>query len=94
MDRTTNPLAISAAALARSADLDQTLSALLGAATESTGAVVGAVLVEDPDRPGLQLLASTGMSPEADRSFEADANDESNPIAVAARELSPRWGTS
>jgi len=92
MDRSTNPLATSAAALARSADLDQTLAALLGAATDATGAVVGAVLVEDPDRPGLQLLASTGMSPDADRIFEADANDENHPVAVAARELSPRMG--
>jgi diguanylate cyclase (GGDEF)-like protein len=92
MDRSTNPLAISAAALARSGDLDQTLAALLGVASEATGAAVGAVLVEDPDRPGLQLLASTGMSPEADRAFEADANGEDHPVAVAARELAPRMG--
>ena len=81
MDRSTNPLATGAAALARSADLDQTLAALLGAATNATGAVVGAVVIEDPDRPGLQLLASTGISP-------GDAHSRPTPTTRTTRS---RW---
>jgi diguanylate cyclase (GGDEF)-like protein len=93
MDRTTATLATSAAALAHAGGLDQTLSALLGAAAEATGALVGAVFLEDPDRPGLQLMASVGMTAEADQAFAQAVADESHPVAVAARELSPRFGT-
>lgn len=87
MDRSTDTLVASAAALAHGGDLDQTLSTLLGAAAGATGAARGAAFLQDPDRPGLQLGASLGMSPEADHAFEAAVNEESHPVAVAAREL-------
>jgi diguanylate cyclase (GGDEF)-like protein len=93
MDRSTDTLATSAAALAHGGDLDQTLSALLGAAAGATGATMGAALLEDPDRPGLQLTASLGMNPETDRSFEAAVNEPSHPVAVAARGLTPSFGS-
>ena len=93
MDRPTDTLATSAAALAHGGDLDQTLSALLGAAAGATGAPLGAAFLEDPDRPGLQLSASVGMSPEADRTFEAAVNEATHPVAIAARELTASFGT-
>ncbi len=93
MDRTTEALAASAAALAHGGDLDQTLSALLNAATAATAATFGAAFLEDPDRPGLQLSASFGMSPEGDRSFEAAVNVEGHRVGVAARELTSSFGS-
>jgi diguanylate cyclase (GGDEF)-like protein len=94
MDRSTNTLAASAAALAHGGDLDQTLATLLGAAAGATDAAMAAAFLEDPDRPGLQLTASLGMSAEADRSFEAAVNDEGHPVAIAARELTASFGTT
>src|SRR5450755_4632276 len=67
MDRSTDTLATSAAALAHGGDLDKTLSALLGAAAAATGGPIAVAFLEDPDRPGLQLSASIGMTPEGDR---------------------------
>jgi len=93
MDQLTDTLATSAAALAHGGELDQTLSALLGAAAGATGAQLGVAFLEDPDRPGLQLSGSFGMSPEAGTKFEAAVNDEDHPVALAARELTPSFGT-
>jgi diguanylate cyclase (GGDEF)-like protein len=94
MDRPTDTLAVSAAALAHGGDLDQTLSTLLGAAAGATGAAMGAAFLEDPDRPGLQITASLGMTPENDQSFEAAVNEPSHPVAIAARDLTPRFGSA
>ena len=94
MDRPTDTLAVSAAALAHGGDLDQTLSTLLGAAAGATGAAMGAAFLEDPDRPGLQITASLGMTPENDEAFEAAVNEASHPVAVAARELTARFGST
>ncbi len=94
MDRSTDTLAASAAALAHGGDLDQMLTALLGAAAGATGAAMGAAFLQDPDRPGLELTASLGMSPEADHTFEAAVNDATHPVAVAARELTISFGGS
>jgi diguanylate cyclase (GGDEF)-like protein len=93
MDRSTDTLATSAAALAHGGDLDQTLAALLRAAAEATGAPMGAAFLEDPDRPGLQLGASFGMSPETDKTFEAAVNVEGHRVATAARELTASFGS-
>lgn len=93
MDRLTDTLATSAAALAHGGELDQTLSALLAAAAGATGAQLGVAFLEDPDRPGLQLSGAFGMTPEAGKKFEAAVNDEDHPVALAARELTPSFGT-
>ncbi len=93
MDRSTDTLATSAAALAHGGDLDQTLAVLLGAATAATGVPLAVAFLEDPDRPGLQLSASVGMSPEADRTFEAAVNVAGHRVAVAARDLTPYFGS-
>lgn len=86
MDRPTELLATSAAALARGRDLDQTLAALLQATARAVDAEVGAVFLQDPDRPELQLIATVGMPSEADPAFEAEARAADHPIAIAARE--------
>jgi diguanylate cyclase (GGDEF)-like protein len=93
MDRSTDTLATSAAALAHGGDLDQTLSALLGAAAAATGEPIAVAFLEDPDRPGLQLSASIGMTPEGDRSFEAAVNVEGHRVLAAARDLTPSFGS-
>jgi diguanylate cyclase (GGDEF)-like protein len=86
MDRPTELLALSAAALARGRDLDQTLATLLKETARAVDAEVGAVFLQDPDRPELQLVATVGMPPEADPAFEAEARLDDHPIATAARE--------
>ncbi len=93
MDRSTEALATSAAALAHGGDLDQTLSALLAAAAAATGVPLAVAFLEDPDRPGLQLSASIGMTPEADRTFEAAVNGEDHRVAAVARDLTPSFGS-
>ncbi|HEY2888857.1 MAG TPA: GGDEF domain-containing protein [Candidatus Limnocylindrales bacterium] len=93
MDRSTDTLATSAAALAHGGDLDKTLSALLEAAAAATGGPLGVAFLEDPDRPGLQLSASIGMTPEADQSFEAAVNVEGHRVLTAARDLTPSFGS-
>ncbi len=93
MDRSTDTLATSAAALAHGGDLDQTLSALLAAAATATDGPLAVAFLEDPDRPGLQLSASIGMTPEADRTFEAAVNVEGHRVAAVARDLTPSFGS-
>ncbi|MGH2465809.1 MAG: GGDEF domain-containing protein [Candidatus Limnocylindrales bacterium] len=93
MDRSTDTLAASAAALAHGGDLDKTLTALLGAATAATDGPMAVAFLEDPDRPGLQLSASIGMTPEGDQAFEAAVNVEGHRVLTAARDLTPSFGS-
>jgi diguanylate cyclase (GGDEF)-like protein len=93
MDPLTDTLATSAAALAHGGDLDQTLSALLGAAVAASGMPLAVAFLEDPDRPGLQLSASIGMTAEGDRTFEAAVNVEGHRVLAAARDLTPSFGS-
>lgn len=86
MDRPTELLVTSAAVLARGRDLDQTLADLLQETARAVDAVVGAVFLQDPDRPELQLVATVGMAAESDPTFEAEARAEDHPISTAARE--------
>ena len=80
-------LAAAAAALARSSDLDETLTALLELAAATGGAEAAAVFLQDPDRPDLQLAASIGLSPEDATRLAAAVADEAHPVArIAAGE--------
>jgi diguanylate cyclase (GGDEF)-like protein len=45
---------------------------------------MAAILVEDPDRPGLQVAASRGFDDAARDQLAADATDPANPFAEAA----------
>ncbi len=70
------------AAAAAGAELDASLQAILNAGATGLDAVLGAIFLQDPDRPGLTLAASVGM-PDPSR-LEAEAQDASHPFAEAA----------
>jgi diguanylate cyclase (GGDEF)-like protein len=80
--RSTLPAAITAVATAP--NLDEALRAILGAGTETLGAVSSAVLLADPDRPGLQLAAATGLDAAAATALAEDAQDQGHPFASVA----------
>lgn len=86
-------LAAGAAALARSADLDAALAALVEAGCAATGADVAVVFAQDPDRAGLSMLAARGLPDEAIEAFDAEVQaDEAHPIRRAAAERSDTVG--
>jgi diguanylate cyclase (GGDEF)-like protein len=70
-----------AAALARGADIESSLGQLLGAAIAAAGASFGAVLVQDPDLPDVEVGASVGI---ADPSPDSVVELAGGPAAVAA----------
>jgi len=80
--RSTLPAVITAVATA--ADLDAALRAIVEAGSESLGAISAAVLLADPDRPGLQLAAATGLDDVAAAALADDAQDPGHPFATAA----------
>jgi diguanylate cyclase (GGDEF)-like protein len=80
--RSTLPAAITAVATA--ADLDTALRAILETGAESLGAISAAVLLADPDRPGLQLAASTGLDAASATALADDAQDQGHPFATVA----------
>jgi diguanylate cyclase (GGDEF)-like protein len=87
--RGTLPAAIEA--VAGSSDLDTALTGLLTAASAALGASMSAILVQDPDRPGLQIMASTGMD-DASRARLVEAlADPADPFVAAAGDLSPTF---
>ena len=77
-------LASAVAAVASGSELDSTLETVLAAAVEGLGAMTGAILVQDPERPGLQLTAWQGLDGPAATRLAADAQDPADPFAVAA----------
>ncbi|HYN48868.1 MAG TPA: GGDEF domain-containing protein [Candidatus Nanopelagicales bacterium] len=95
-DRSTDPrtlLAAAAHALARGADLDATLEALLGDAAAATGAELAALFTWGGAGDVLQLTASHGFPPPARGPFEAEvAGNPDHPIAIAARTARPMIG--
>jgi diguanylate cyclase (GGDEF)-like protein len=74
-------LAAGAAALARGGDLEASLRQLLGAAIDASGASFGAVLVQDPDLPDVEVGAAIGI---ADASPDAVVDLAGGAAAVAA----------
>ena len=70
------------AAATAGAELDATLQAILDAGAAGLGAAVGAIFLQDPDRPGLTLAASAGMADVA--RLEADVSDPTHPFTEAA----------
>jgi diguanylate cyclase (GGDEF)-like protein len=87
--RATLPAAIDA--VAGAVDLDSGLSALLTVAAAELGASMSAVLVQDPDRPGLTIAATTGMDEAARAALTAATADPADPFAAAAGDLSPTF---
>jgi diguanylate cyclase (GGDEF)-like protein len=77
------PLVTAIEAVAGASDLEQALDGLLGA-TAGLQPAMAAILVEDPDRPGLQVVASRGFDDAAREQLAADAADPAHPFAEAA----------
>ena len=71
-------------AVAGAGDLETALDGLVTAAASALGASMGAVLVQDPDRPGLQPVATHGFDEAAAARLADDVADPSHPFAVAA----------
>jgi diguanylate cyclase (GGDEF)-like protein len=71
-------------AVARSAGLEAALEGVLAAAAEALRPTMGAVLISDPDRPGLQLVASRGMDGAAATRLSVAVADPADPFATAA----------
>jgi diguanylate cyclase (GGDEF)-like protein len=85
MDATqsTASLAGALSVVAAAEDLEAALNAVLDAAGGLQPAM-SAILVQDPDRPGLQVVASRGFGPEATDQLASDALDPAHPFAEAA----------
>ena len=79
------PLAGLIEAVATAPDLEPALDAVLAAAAGLNPAMA-AVLVQDPDRPGLQVAASAGFDDASRAQLAEDAGDPANPFAEAATE--------
>lgn len=89
------PLAVlttAADALARGADLDTVLGSILGAAVEATGALRATVLLQDPDRPDLELAGAIGYDDEMIAAAEVASRDPADPMVVAAQTRTPAFG--
>jgi diguanylate cyclase (GGDEF)-like protein len=77
--RATLPTAISA--VAEASNLDGALRAIIEAGAEALEATSGAVVLADPDRPGLQLAASVGIDAAGASALAADLEDAGHPFA-------------
>ena len=65
-------------------DLESALDGVLSAVDAALAPSLGAVLMSDPDRPGLQLAAVHGMDEDAAARLGLDVADPLNPFTVAA----------
>jgi diguanylate cyclase (GGDEF)-like protein len=90
---TSDPLAALVAAIdavATAGDLEPALEGVL-AATASLGPAMAAILVQDPDRPGLQVVATTGFDGAAREQLAMDTADPAHPFAEAAAGRTPSF---
>ena len=74
------------AALARGADLDQTLGSLVGAAVAAVGAASAAISLQDPDRPAPELTFTVGLDEAGQAALGEAVAGEDHPLAVAGRD--------
>lgn len=79
--RTQLPAAIEAAT---GDDLDVALTAILDAGVAALRPASAAIFLEDPDRAGLQLVASAGLDDAAAAALATDAQDPTHPFASVA----------
>ncbi len=89
MDRSTDLLAESAAALAASDDLDGTVARLLALATRTFHAAFAAVTLQDPDRAELTVALTVGLDDAERAAFEAEVAAADGAIGIAARDRTP-----
>jgi diguanylate cyclase (GGDEF)-like protein len=79
-------LAATAGAVARAADLDVALGAILAAAKATVDPVLGVVVIQDPDRADLAVAASIGLDAEGEAALTRVMTDPAHPFRVAAAE--------
>jgi diguanylate cyclase (GGDEF)-like protein len=84
-------LASSIEAVAAAADLEAALDGVLATATSSLGAAMGAILVQDPDRAGLQVVAARGFDEAAKAQLAVDAAGPADPFAQAVATRIPTF---
>lgn len=70
--------------VAAAGDIETALDAIVTAAATALGATMGAILMQDPDRPGLQPVATYGFEEAAAARLALDVADTSHPFAEAA----------
>ena len=73
-------LASAIEAVAGAGTLEAMLDGVLAAAVAGLAPAMGAIFVSDPDRPGLQLVASHGMDADADARLSAAVEDPADPF--------------
>ena len=79
-------LVAGAAALARGADLDGTLDALVGAAVAAVGAASAAISLQDPDRPAPELTFTVGLDEAGQAALVEAVAGADHPLAIAGRD--------
>jgi diguanylate cyclase (GGDEF)-like protein len=78
--RTQLPAAIEAAT---AANLDAALGGILAVGVAALGPLTAAILLADPDRPGLQLAASVGLDEEGAAALAESAQAADHPFSAA-----------
>lgn len=78
-------------AAAASDGLEAALDGVLAAAVAGLRATSGAILVQDPDRPGLQVVAAHGLDIAAKTQLTAAVADPAHPFAAAATTRISTW---
>jgi diguanylate cyclase (GGDEF)-like protein len=71
-------------AVSAAGTLEAMLDGVLAAAVTGLTPSMGAIFVSDPDRPGLQLVASHGMDEDATGALSTAINDPADPFTTAA----------
>jgi diguanylate cyclase (GGDEF)-like protein len=74
------------AALARGADLDDTLGSLVGAAVAAVGAASAAISLQDPDRPAPELTFTIGFDEAGQAALVETVTSGDHPLATAGRD--------
>jgi len=70
--------------VARNGDIDTILAGILAAAAEALTPSMGAIFVQDPDRPGIHLVAAMGMDEASIARLATEVADPAHPFATAA----------
>ncbi|HEX6869266.1 MAG TPA: GGDEF domain-containing protein [Candidatus Limnocylindrales bacterium] len=70
--------------VARNGEIETILGGILAAATDALGPSMGAIFVQDPDRPGIHLAAAIGMDEASSARLAADVADPAHPFTAAA----------
>ena len=79
-------LVAGSAALARGADLDETLGSLVGAAVAAVGAASAAISLQDPDRPAPELTFTVGLDEAGQAALVTSVAGGDHPLATAAQD--------